>query len=135
MDLQLKNKRALITGGSIGIGLAVAESLAMEGVHLILCARNKERLEENGGAISEKYGVEVDCVATDVSNAEDLQNLLDHVNNNYSSIDIFINNAGQGSDEKIETASDEKWQYYWDLHVMAAIRLSRGFVLSISRTY
>ena len=73
MDLQLKHKRALITGGSVGIGLAVAEGLAAEGVNLILCARNIDRQEEEGKRIAETFGVSVDCYQVDVSQAESLQ--------------------------------------------------------------
>lgn len=128
MDLQLENKRALITGGSKGIGLAVAQGLAAQGVHLILCARTKSTLEEEGERIKEKYGVEVDCRAVDVTNASALDQLLKHIRGSYGNLDIFISNAGQGSEEKIETATDERWQFYWDLHVMAAVRLSRGLI-------
>ena len=126
MDLQLQQKRALITGGSVGIGLAVAEGLAAEGVHLILCARNKERLDEQGQRIADQYGVEVDCYRVDVSKADQIQAFINEVSEKYDSLDILINNAGQGSEEKIETAPDERWYYYWDMHVMAAIRLCRG---------
>lgn len=128
MDLQLKNQRALITGGSVGIGLAVAQGLAAEGVYLILCARNQERLEKEGAAIADAYGVEVDCYAVDVSQAESLQQFIDQVNERYDALDILINNAGQGSEEKIQEASDDRWQYYWEMHVMAAVRLSRGLL-------
>lgn len=128
MDLQLKNKLALITGGSVGIGLAVAEGLAAEGVNLILCARNKARLEDQGKRIRENFKVKVDCLQTDVSKADEITRLLDHIKSQHNSLDIFISNAGQGSEEKISDAPDEKWQHYWELHVMAAVRLSRGFI-------
>ncbi len=128
MDLKLKNKRALITGGSKGIGLAVAKGLAAEGVHLILCSRNPENLETAKREILEAAGVEVDIQQTDVSRAADIDNLVQHVTEKYGSLDIFISNAGKGSEEKIRTAADERWQFYWDLHVMAAVRLSRGLM-------
>ena len=126
MDLQLTNKRALITGGSIGIGRAVAEGLAEEGVDLILCARNMERLEKVGKEIANQYHVKVDTFQTDVTSAESLQAFMDQVKKKYHSLDILINNAGQGSNETIQEASDDRWYYYWDLHVMAAVRLCRG---------
>ena len=128
MDLQLKDKRALITGGSVGIGLAIAEGLAEEGVHLILCARNESRLVEESQRISGKFGVEVDCIQADVSKQDDVSRVIDHINDKYNALHIFISNAGQGSEETIQEAPDERWQYYWDLHVMAAVRLSRGLV-------
>ena len=128
MDLQLKNKRVLITGGSRGIGLAVAKAFATEGCHLIICARKVAELEAAKAEILSAYSVAVDCQQTDVSKAEDITKLLNHIKTQYGSLDIFINNAGQGSEETIAEASDERWAYYLDLHLMAAVRLSRGLI-------
>jgi 3-oxoacyl-[acyl-carrier protein] reductase len=128
MELQLKDKIAVITGGSVGIGLAVAKGLAEEGVHLVLCARNQARLDAEATVISDQFGVEVTGIKADVSKTEDIQELVSQISERYDGIDILINNAGVGSNEKIMDAPDDKWQYYWDLHVMAAIRLSRSLV-------
>jgi len=128
MDVRLKGKLALITGGSVGIGLAVGQALAKEGVNLILCARDKARLEKICGEIRKDYGVDTLAISADVSKSADIENLVKAVKSKYDSIDILINNAGTGSEEKIADASDEKWQYYWDLHVMAAVRLSRAMM-------
>ena len=78
MDLQLKGKVALITGGSIGIGLAVAKGLAKEGVHLVLCARNEARLQEEAKQIQAEYKVDVLSVKCDVSKAEDINQLVEN---------------------------------------------------------
>jgi NAD(P)-dependent dehydrogenase (short-subunit alcohol dehydrogenase family) len=128
MDLELKGKVAVITGGSVGIGLAVAEALAAEGVHLVLCARDEPRVLTEAKRIQDQFGVKVVGVQADVSKAEDIDVLLKRVEKEFGGADILINNAGTGSNEKIMTAPDEKWQYYWDLHVMAAVRLSRGLI-------
>lgn len=125
MDLQLTGKRALITGGSVGIGRAIAEGLASEGVDLVLCARNRERLEEVAEVLKEKHDVAVHPVQADVSVVEDLDRLVDRIRKQ-GGIDVLINNAGTGSRETILEADDERWQYFWDLHVMAAVRLSRA---------
>jgi 3-oxoacyl-[acyl-carrier protein] reductase len=128
MDLELKGKVAVITGGSVGIGLAVAEALAAEGVHLVLCARDEPRVLTEAKRIQDQFGVKVVGVQADVSKAEDIDVLLKRVEKEFGGADILINNAGTGSNEKVMTAPDEKWQYYWDLHVMAAVRLSRGLI-------
>ena len=128
MDLELKDKIAVITGGSVGIGLAVAHGLAAEGVHLVLCARNRERLYQVAADVELEYGVNVTGIKADVSKEKDIQNLVDQIKERYKGIDILINNAGVGSNETIIEATDEKWQYYWDLHVMAAVRLSRALI-------
>jgi 3-oxoacyl-[acyl-carrier protein] reductase len=126
MDLELKDKVAIITGGSVGIGLAVAEGLAREGVHLLLCARDEDRLMQRSSEIQSQYGVQVVGVKADVAQAPDIRHLITEVEHAFGGVDILINNAGTGSNETVMEATDEKWQYYWDLHVMAAVRLARG---------
>jgi len=133
MDLGLQDKVAVITGGSVGIGLAVAEGLAAEGVHLALAARQEERLESEARRIAERYGVHTIAVACDVATADGTEALVAAVDREYSGADILINNAGTGSNETIMDAPDEKWQAYWDLHVMAAVRLARGLVPGMRR--
>lgn len=128
MDLGLKDKVAVISGGSVGIGLAVAEGLAQEGVHLALCARNEERLKTRAQEISSKYGVKALGVRADVSKADDIDHFIREVEREFGGADILIHNAGTGSNETIMEAPDEKWQFFWDLHVMASVRLARGLV-------
>jgi NAD(P)-dependent dehydrogenase (short-subunit alcohol dehydrogenase family) len=128
MDLELKDKVAVITGGSIGIGLAVAQGLAMEGVQVLLCARDQARVVQAAHAIATTYSVKAVGLQADVSKAADVERLLSCVETEFGGADILINNAGTGSNEKIMEAPDDKWQYFWDLHVMAAVRLSRGLI-------
>lgn len=128
MDLQLKDKRVLITGGSKGIGLAVAKAFAAEGAHLVLCARTLAPLVKAGKEIEKEHNIEVDCQQTDVVDATSVTALIEHIKTTYGTLDIFVNNAGQGSEETIAEAPDERWQYYWDLHVMAAVRITRGII-------
>ncbi len=126
MDLGLKGKVAAITGGSVGIGLAIAEGLAAEGVNLALTARNAERLEEVAAKLRQTYGVRVLACPGDVSKAADVERFAAELEREFGGVDILINNAGTGSDERVMSAPDERWQYYWDLHVMAAVRLARA---------
>jgi NAD(P)-dependent dehydrogenase (short-subunit alcohol dehydrogenase family) len=126
MDLGLKGKVAAITGGSVGIGLAIARGLAAEGVHLALCARNAQRLAEVAQAIRQEFDVQVLGVPADVSQAGDVDRFVSEIGKTFGSVDILINNAGTGSEETVLNAPDERWQYYWDLHVMAAVRLARA---------
>jgi NAD(P)-dependent dehydrogenase (short-subunit alcohol dehydrogenase family) len=133
MDLGLSGKVAVITGGNTGIGLAIGDALAREGAHLVLCARNAERLATGAAAVRERWGVEVHTIPVDVSLAEDCARIVAEVEGAFGGADILINNAGQGTNETIQDAPDERWQYYWDLHVMAAVRLSRGLAPSMRR--
>ena len=127
MDLGLKNKLAIITGGSVGIGLAVAEGLAAEGANILITARGKERVEAEAARIAATHGVAAKGVAADVATAAGCDTVIAAAAA-MGGADILINNAGTGSNETIQEAGDEKWQYYWDLHVMAAVRLARGIV-------
>jgi NAD(P)-dependent dehydrogenase (short-subunit alcohol dehydrogenase family) len=128
MDLELKDKVAVITGGSVGIGLAVAQALAQEGVHLALCARDEDRVMTRAAEIASQCGVRVVGIKADISKPEDIDLVVARVKDEFDGADILINNAGTGSNETIMDAADEKWQYYFDLHVMAAVRLARGLV-------
>ncbi|MFI6073192.1 SDR family NAD(P)-dependent oxidoreductase [Actinoplanes sp. NPDC051343] len=122
MDLQLTGKVAVITGGSAGIGLAIAHGLAAEGVNLALCGRDEDRLRS---AAAELPGVRVLTVAADLAVPGEAERLAEAVTAEFGGADILVNNAGTGSEETILTASDERWQHYWELHVMAAVRLAR----------
>ncbi|NVN42756.1 SDR family oxidoreductase [Asaia siamensis] len=128
MDLGLKNKVAVVTGGSVGIGLAVAEGLAREGAHIVMVARDKDRLESAARQLAETHGVRCLPVSADVATAEGVESVVRQIDEAFGGADILINNAGTGSNETIMEAPDDKWQFYWELHVMAAVRLARGLV-------
>mgnify|MGYP001065095466 CR=1 FL=1 len=128
MELNLSGKVALITGGSQGIGLAVAEGLAAEGVHLVLSARHEKVLQKAVSQIKSKFDVEVTGIQADVTQAKDLDMLVRRAINFQNHVDILINNAGTGTNETIENSNDDDWYYFWDLHVMAAVRLSRALL-------
>ena len=128
MDLGLKGKTAVITGASQGIGLAVARGLAAEGVDVYLCARNAGKLNEAAAAVARDYGVKAVGVSADVSEIAGVERLVRSVAEGAGGADILINNAGTGTEETIMEAPDEKWLYYWNLHVMASVRTARGFV-------
>ena len=128
MDLDLRGKRAVISGGSVGIGLAVANGLAAEGVDVVILARDKPRVEAQAAAIAKAHGVKCIGISADVSRKEDIDAAIAAISAAFDGVDILINNAGTGTAETIMDAPDEKWNHFWDLHVMAAIRLSRAVV-------
>ena len=128
MDLELKAKRAVITGGSIGIGLAVARALAAEGVDIVILARDPARVEREAADIAKAHGVRALGISADVSKPADIEQASRRIASAFDGIDILINNAGTGTAETIMEAPDSKWQYFWDLHVMAAVRMSRALV-------
>jgi len=109
------------------IGLAIARGLAAEGADLVLCARDADRVTAVADQIKTDFGVRVEHVAADMATPAGTQTLAARVAEGFGGADILINNAGTGSEETILEASDERWQAYWDLHVMAAVRLARVF--------
>ncbi len=125
MDLNLQNKVAVITGSSKGIGLGIAKAFAREGADVLLTARTASAVEQAASDIARDYGVNARAVASDVSTAEGCQAIIDAAAE-MGGADIFVSNAGTGSNETVAEAPDEKWQFFWDLHVMAAVRLSRS---------
>ncbi len=127
MDLGLTNKLAVITGGSVGIGLAVAEGFAAEGANVLITARGRERVETEAARIASIFGVRALGISADIATAAGCDVVIAAARN-MGGADVLINNAGTGSNETIAEADDAKWQYYWDLHVMAAVRLGRGLV-------
>jgi NAD(P)-dependent dehydrogenase (short-subunit alcohol dehydrogenase family) len=94
VDLRLKNRIALITGASKGIGKAIARALAAEGVHVVLLARTREPLERAAEEIRCATGVRVLPVTADVRNAEAVRAAVDAAVNEFGTIHILVNNAG-----------------------------------------
>lgn len=128
MELNLKGKFAVITGGSKGIGYAVAEGLAREGVDLALVARDETRLRQAVEKLTNEYGVKVLGISADVTRLTEIERCVEKIKQHTDGVDILINNAGTGTNETIMDAPDEKWNYFWNLHVMAAVRFSRLLV-------
>ena len=98
MDLQLRDRRAVITGASGGIGMAVAHALAAEGVDLVLAARTRETLEKAAAAVAEASGRRVHAVATDVRDDVSVKRLVEETVNLLGGIDILVNSA---SDQEV----------------------------------
>ncbi|MDR0624269.1 MAG: SDR family oxidoreductase [Treponema sp.] len=133
MDLGLEHKMVLITGGSAGIGLALAEEFLKEKAGVIICARHRDGVDKAAAGLKAAYpGAQIYGTSCDVSKPADIKNLAAYAEK-LGGIDILINNAGTGSEETNLNAEDEKWYYYWDLHVMAAVRLCRLMVPLIRR--
>ena len=125
LDLGLKGKIAIITGGSDGLGRASAEKLAAEGAKVAICARRKEHLEQEAEAIRKATGGQVLAHAADVSRMSDCERLVDAVVAQWGGVDILFNNAGTSAAAGFEKVTDDEWQGDWDLKVMGAVRMSR----------
>lgn len=133
MDLELRGKVAVITGGSDGIGKAAAMRMAQEGAKVTICARRKELLEETAREIREKTGGEVLAISADVTRSSDIQDVVDQTVGKFGGLDIVVNNAGQSAAGSFEEVSDEAWDADMDLKFYAAIRLSRAAIPHMKR--
>ena len=121
MELNLKGRTALITGGSRGIGYGVAELLAAEGVNLHLASRNQESLDAARKRLTEKTGVKVTVHALDLSTQDNVLKLVKAC----GPLDILINNAGAIPQGTITGLDDQTWRTAWDLKVFGFINLTR----------
>jgi hypothetical protein len=121
MDLNLKGKRALVTGASKGIGAAVAEVLAGEGCHLHLAARGEDALADLARRLRAAHGVEVTVHAVDLRVPADLERLAEAA----VDADILVNNAGDIPAGSLDQVGAETWRHAWDLKVHGYVDLTR----------
>ena len=117
MDLGLKGKSVLVTGGSKGIGLACAKAFAAEGCRLHLASRDRERLAQAAKAL----GGDVRIHPADLRDAAQLKNLAADC----AEVDILVNNAGDIPGGTLEALDDAKWRHAWELKVFGFINLTR----------
>ena len=127
MDLGLKGKVAVVTGGSRGLGFAAARSLAGEGARLAICARGADGLEA-AAATLRATGAEVLTVTCDIAAADGAETLLDAVRDQYGALDILVNNVGGNRRGRFEETSDQDWLDIIELNVLAGFRASRGAI-------
>jgi len=124
MELQLKNKKALITGSTAGIGFAIALSLAKEGAEIIINGRNIQRVEKAVAQIKTESGNDkISGLVADFANTESVRNLIFQI----PSVDILINNISIFEPKAFADITDEDWLRFYDINVMSGIRLSRAY--------
>ena len=127
--IEIRGKRALITGASRGIGQKITEGLAEYGCHLILHARKKEHMEETLSNIK-KYDVIADVVEGDLANPENVIAIIKMVIEKYGGVDILYNNAAIMSDwqDNMWMHTQEAWEESFQVNLYAMYYLCVGFV-------
>jgi NAD(P)-dependent dehydrogenase (short-subunit alcohol dehydrogenase family) len=125
MDLQLRGKRALVTGSTAGIGLATVEALAREGADVIVNGRTIPRVEAAVARIRAVVpAVAVSGVAADVGTAEGCAAIVRAV----PAVDVLVNNAGIFAPAPFEEIADAEWLRFFEVNVLSGVRLSRAYL-------
>ncbi len=125
MDIRLDGRTALITGGSKGLGLAMAHRFVESGARVAILARGAEALEAARAAIEARQAGSVAAIACDVADAASLADAHARAVSALGPIDILVNNAGRSHAAPFESITDAQWQEDLDLKLFAAIRLAR----------
>lgn len=120
MDLGLKGCRAFVAGASKGLGKACAKSLAGEGAHVFLCARNTAEIKRTAAEIGA-----IGCSAADVSRAADVKRVVAEAITALGGLDILVTNAGGPPTGPFEKAPDGDWDIAYQLTLMSSVRLIR----------
>ena len=124
MNFELGNKVALITGGSRGIGRAVALSLAEQGMDIAICGRSQNSLDATADEIT-AHDVRCLAVRADVSRPEEITRMVDQVIEATGRIDVLVNNAVTSTSARFDELTDAEFQYHIDVKLMAYIRVAR----------
>lgn len=126
MDLELRDRIAIVTGSSRGLGLASARALAAEGCRVCICARDATRLAEAEADLAAiSSGDAVLAVQADVTTTDGVASVLDRTVDRFGGLDVLVNNVGLARGGNLEETSDEEWQAALDHTLYPAIRASR----------
>ena len=124
MELGLAGRRAVVTGGSKGLGLAIARELVAEGAHVAICARNADEVAAAGEELRAS-GTTVHAQAADVTDAAQIADFVARAADALGGIDCLVNNAGRAHPGTFSTLTDEDWQADLDVKLLSLIRCSR----------
>jgi NAD(P)-dependent dehydrogenase (short-subunit alcohol dehydrogenase family) len=122
----LTGRSALITGGSKGIGRAIAEGFARAGADLFLCSRGEEALKQAAEAIRGETGVRVEWAVGDMAVRADLDRVARESQQRLGKIDILVNNAGWNIPQAIDDIRDDDWNYLVELNLNSVMALTRA---------
>ncbi|HEX6511998.1 MAG TPA: SDR family oxidoreductase [Chloroflexota bacterium] len=125
MDLGLKDKVVILSGGSMGIGFACARLFGQEGARLAIAAREPRRLEEAAKRIHDETGADVLPIAADMSKTDDVKRFVAKAMDRYERIDALVNVAGSAPGGLLENMTDEQWLEALNLKFMGYVRSIR----------
>jgi NAD(P)-dependent dehydrogenase (short-subunit alcohol dehydrogenase family) len=123
---RLDHRVALITGGSKGLGKAIAKGFAEAGADLVLTARSEATLFATRDEIAEATGRKVIATVSDLANPQEPQRLADWAQEQMGQVDILINNAGSNEPQRLVDATDESWERILRLNLTSCMQLARA---------
>lgn len=124
----LAGKRALVTGGSRGLGKAMARGFAESGADVLICSRKEEELEAAAAEIGEGLDVAVHYRVADLSDRESTDALAAAALETFGTVDILVNNAGVNAPQAIDEIDDETWDRVVEINLTGIMRLTRALV-------
>ena len=127
MNLNLKDKNAIVCASSQGLGKAAALDLAEEGVNLAICSRDQDKINKVKEEIHQKINSEIKVIAlqVDLDSPDEIQAFYKQVENDLGSVDILVNNNGGPPPSTFEQLSDDDWQKAFNSTMMSCLRLSK----------
>ncbi|HVM68384.1 MAG TPA: SDR family oxidoreductase [Gaiellaceae bacterium] len=125
MELGIAGRRAIVTGGSKGLGYAIAEELVREGVHVALCSRSEEEAQAAAERLRSGAATTVFAARADVTDADEVTRFVTAAAGALGGVDFLVNNAGRARPGSFATLTDEDWEADFAVKVFSAIRMSR----------
>ncbi len=134
MKLSLEGRRAVVTGGTKGIGRGVVEELRAEGVAVVFCARNADDVKAAEAQWRSDGGPGVSGWATDVTDATAVERFVAEAAAELGGIDILVNNAGSANPGRFESLDDDAWRRDFDTKLMSQVRCIRAALPHLRRS-
>lgn len=126
--MKLKDKVAIVTGGTLGIGEAIAEEFAKEGAQLIILGRNTDRGQKVSSSLKEKYGVACEFFQTDFNESASIVKSIGEIIDKYPKIDVLVNNAGIATSGTVESLDEDQWDEIFRVNVKAPYLICKHIV-------
>lgn len=124
----LSGRTALVTGGSKGLGKAMAAGFARHGADVMICSRNADELEATAAEIREATGRRVEYAVADLTTRDGVASLVEATQSQFGGVDILVNNAGSNNPQLIDQVDDEQWDEILQLNLSSCMALTRAFV-------
>lgn len=131
MDLNLKNKKVFISGGTSGIGLAIVKGFLAEGAHVAFCSRNQNNVNLLINSLRQEYpSQDIFGYAADATDSKEIQDIFESIKVRWATLDILVSNVGDGRSTQESLQSDEQFSNTWKTNFRSAENVVREFLLN-----